>query len=399
MKKSIVFVIPSLDAGGGEKSLINLLNTINYDLYDVDLLLFYKSGLFLKLVPPQVKILQVSGNFLIFKKGLLFSLLGFLFKLNFYLFFNRLKFAVKNNLYKNKAIAEQKNWEYVNASIPKLRKNYDAAIGFLEKSSNYYVVHKIYSRIKIGWIHTNYSASGMSNKFDYSYFKKLNFVVSVSAECQEDLELNFPNFKDKIKCIHNIVSPGLILKLANEHLDFTDFDSSIPLLVTVARLSHEKGIDVALEAATILKKNNINFKWLIIGDGSQKSILKTKIKEYNLKDNFILMGLKQNPYPFIKAATVYIQPSRYEGKSIAIDEAKILAKPIIVTDYPTAKDQINTNVNGIICEASTIHLAKTIADLLLDSNTREKFILNLNNENLSTENEINKLYALINESK
>ena len=397
MKKNIVFVIPSLGAGGGEKSLINVLTALDYSIYNVDVIVFDKSGLFLNLIPPQVTLFELPGNYQIFKKGLLDSLLGFLMAFNFRLFYYRALFAIKNKISKKTAVTEQNTWRYVSASIPNFTKEYDAAIGFLEKSSNYLVVDKITSKIKVGWIHTNYSTSGMSADFDQGYFQKLDYVVTVSAECVLDLQNNFPSLKEKFRLIHNIVSSSLILKLANQGLENEIFTAK-NLLVTVARLSLEKGIDLAVEAAKILKEQGHDFQWIVIGAGVERDSLMAKIREYNLTEHFILLGLKQNPYPYVARASVYIQPSRYEGKSIAIDEAKILGKPLIVTDYTSAKDQIENGVNGLIAATHPNALANSIVQLLENEKLREKFILHLKNENLDTTSEIIKLNQLINES-
>lgn len=158
MKKKILFVIPSLDSGGGEKSLINLLNTIDYNLYEVDLVLFKKKGLFLTLVPENVSITEISGNYIHFSKGLLTSCWYFLMNFNLKLVFFRILFTLKNSWIKNRAVAEQNSWNAMAHSIPVLPKMYDVAVAFLEKSSIYYVVDKVNAAKKIGWIHTNYSS-------------------------------------------------------------------------------------------------------------------------------------------------------------------------------------------------------------------------------------------------
>lgn len=397
MKKNIVFVLPNLGAGGGEKSLINVLNTIDYSLYNVDLIVFHKSGLFLQSVPQQVTLLEIPGYYQIFKLGLFKASLLFLKQFQFQLFYNRLQFALTNILVKNKAVAEQNNWKYIASAIPQFTKKYDAAIGFLEKSSIYLVTDKISATTKIGWIHTNYSSSGMNVNFDAVKFSKLKYIVTVSIECQADLIANFPFFQSKIKLIHNIVSPVLINEMASKTVGIESFTAT-NLLVTVARLSPEKGIDLALEAAKILKEKQVDFQWVIIGDGVERENVTTKIATYNLKGTFILLGLKQNPYPFIAKATVYVQPSRYEGKSLAIDEAKILLKPIIVTNYPSAKDQIKTSVNGLIAQINAVAISDAILELLKNDTLRKQFSINLKKEDLSTTTEIDKLYTLINEA-
>ena len=87
--------------------------------------------------------------------------------------------------------------------------------------------------------------------------------------------------------------------------------------------------DIAIKAAAILVKKGYTIKWYVLGEGEERNTLEQSIKEHNLIANFILLGIKENPYPYINNATIYVQPSRFEGKSLAIDEAKILHKPIL----------------------------------------------------------------------
>ncbi len=243
MKKKVLFVIPSLDAGGAEKSLVNLLNTFDYSKYNVDLVLFHQQGTFLPLLPKEVTILQLNSNYTIFTHDLAASVMGFLKKLRLDLALHRVLFFLKNRFMKNKAYAEQKSWKNKSASIKTLPNEYDAAIGYLEKSSLYFVVDKVKASQKIGWIHTNYSNSGMQADFDLHYFKKLQALIAVSPDCATDLQINFPSIAPKIKVINNIVSAQTLNRLAAEYK--VDVDKNT--LLTLARLSPEKGCDLALD--------------------------------------------------------------------------------------------------------------------------------------------------------
>jgi glycosyltransferase involved in cell wall biosynthesis len=398
MKKDIVFVIPNLTAGGGEKSLVSLLNVMDYSLYNVDLILLSKQGnFFYHQVPKEVNLIYIeAADYQMFIKNLKDFFKIALKKLRFKLAYHRLVYTIKNYFIKNHALAEQKSWKDIKSTIPVFEKEYDTAIAFLEKTSIYIVIDKIKAKKKIGFIHTNYSSSGMSEHFDFKYFKKLDNIVTVSKECANDLKEKFPPFVSKILVIHNIISKKTIQSLASR-ATFSDeiFIKAQNKILTIARLSHEKGIDIAIEAATILLKKGADFKWFVIGDGAEREPLKNKIAAYNLENNVFLLGLKDNPYPYIKNTDIYVQPSRYEGKSICVDEAKILHKPIIITNYPTAKDQINTLENGIISSMEPAILANDIENLLNDLELQKKLITNLSNEIISNENEINKLYSLI----
>lgn len=395
MKKNLVFIIPSLEAGGAEKSLVNLLNTIDYQYYTVDLVVLKSEGVFSDLVPKTVNRLELNADFQNFSRGLVPSCLHFFSRLQFRLLYHRLAFFATSRWFKNEAVAEQKNWKHMRPFINMLPKQYDAAIGFLEKTSNYFAVDCVQATTKIGWIHTTYSNSGMDSKRDISYFEQMKAVIGVSPECVADLQVNFPQLKEKFHLIYNVVSPTLIRQLSDQECpDLHYFDRSVTLL-TIARLSPEKGIDIAIEAARILVEKAIDFKWLILGDGNERVVLTQQIAMHNLQEHVYLAGVRVNPYPYIKRSTLYVQPSRYEGKSMAIEEAKILQKPVIVTHFSSALDQIQPEVSGFIADQDAAHLAATLARVIAHPELQKNVADYLKKLPLGTESEIRKLYQLI----
>lgn len=230
------------------------------------------------MLPNGVNLIEIKGNYKYFSKSLNTAVFHFIKRLQWGLAVNRLLFFLKNKCIKNKAIAEQQSWENLSESIPVSSKKYDAAIGFLEKSSLYYVIEKLQAKNKIAWIHTNYSNSGMNAKFDDYYFQKFNAVVGVSEECVEDLQKNFSHLKSKFKVIYNIISTQVIQSLAKEKVNDRVLPNSANIILTIARLSYEKGCDLALDAAKIMTEKGIDFKWLIIGDGQERNILEQKLK-------------------------------------------------------------------------------------------------------------------------
>lgn len=397
MKKKILFVIPSLSAGGGEKSLVNLLSQIDYKKYEVDLFLFNKTGLFLDLIPKEVNLIEVPEDNKKFTMSFSKSLSNLFIEGKFNLLFSRILFTLINRIpsYNNK---EQLTWQYLSKSFLKIENEYDAAIGFLEKSSIYFIVEKVSAKKKIGWIHTNYNNSDMNPQYDAIFFKQLSNIVTVSDECAEALQSTFIELKNKIGIIQNIVSPELIKKLAIEQIDnHQAHDEKTIRIITIARLSHEKGIDLAIDACKILKNNGYNICWQVIGEGTERGRLEQLIKRLDLTKNFVLLGIKANPYPFITNADIYVQPSRYEGKSIAIDEAKILRKPIVVTNFDTVQDQITNKQNGLIVKKEPIAIYEGITEFLNNPILKEFVINNLSKEELSTEAEIYKFYKMVEE--
>ncbi|WP_298392053.1 glycosyltransferase [Flavobacterium sp.] len=392
MKKKLLFVLPSLDAGGGEKSLVTLLNCIDYEQYDVDLVLFVPKGLFLKQVPKNVKLLYLNDDYKTFTSGFLSSILNFLKQGKVGLAFSRLLYTFKSNVIQNKGKAEQYSWNQLKKSITLLPKEYDAAIGFLEKSSIYFVVDCVRAKRKIGFIHNDYLKLDLDASFDLPYFEKLNTIATVSEQCVTVLKEVFPTQKDKVHLLYNIVSAQLIHQMAAERVTL---DTSKPSLLSVGRLHPQKGFDLAVEAAALLKKQGLDFVWYIIGEGAERTALEQAIAKYGLAQYVVLLGIKENPYPYINQATIFVQPSRYEGKSIALDEAKLLHKPIVVTNFTTAKDQIGHLKNGIICDMDAASLANALADVLQNETLQQELSLALSKESLGSEAEIYTFYKLI----
>ncbi|WP_396146794.1 glycosyltransferase [Flavobacterium sp.] len=393
MKQQLLFVLPSLEAGGGEKSLVTLLNCIDYQQYDVDLVLFAPKGIFLKQLPKNVKLLYLNDDYKTFTSGLSSAIVSFLKQGKMGMAFSRLLYTFKSNIIKNKGKAEQYSWNHLKKSITSLTKEYDAAIGFLEKSSIYFVVDCVKAKRKIGFIHNDYVKLDLDASFDLSYFKKLNTIATVSEQCVTVLKEVFPTQKDKVQLLYNIVSAKLIHQMAEESVTI---DITKPSLLSIGRLHSQKGFDIAVEAAALLKKQGLNFVWYIIGEGAERTALEQAITKNGLEKHVVLLGIKENPYPYIKQTTIFVQPSRYEGKSIALDEAKLLHKPIVVTNFTTAKDQINHLKNGIICEMDANSLADALTSLLQNESLQNELSLHLSKESLGSEDEIDKFYKIIN---
>lgn len=398
MKKDVLFIIPSLGAGGGEKSLINLLTQFDFNKYNVDLFLLNHSGLFMDFIPEQVNVLDITENIEIFNKSLKNSIIEYLSKGKFRLVCSRLMFCIQNRINKNSGIAEQYSWKYLKKAIGIIDKKYDVAIGYLEKTSNYICVDCVQADKKIGWIHNDYRKLNLDKSFDVKYFKKFNYLVTVSEECEKVLKEEFPEESDKVKLIFNIVSKKAIENLANEAIEKDLMNKDKVNILSIGRLHEQKGFDIAIEACNMLVDKGYNICWYIIGEGQERRKLEELIDKNNLKDNLKLLGLKSNPYKYLKACDIYAQPSRYEGKSVAIDEAKILCKPIVVTNFSTVYDQIENNKTGIITEMNSIAISTGIENIINSSKTQEKIVYNLKKLELGNEKEVIKLYELFEDS-
>lgn len=392
MKKQLLFIIPSLAAGGGEKSLINLLSQIDYDQYEVDVFLFAKKGVFLSFLPPQVSVLNHSVDFEHFSLPVHSAIWALAKRRRWKLVYNRLLYFLANRRMGNTAQKEQYAWKYLKQACPQLVKTYDAAIGFLEKSSTYFCVEKVNAKQKIGWVHIDYNEMGMDATYDHTYFKEMSTIVTVSHECARVFIEQFPSLKYKVKVIHNIVSPTIIYEMSRQNIPL---QKQMLTLLTIGRLHPQKGLDMAIEACSRLVRKGMKLKWYIIGEGQERIKLERLIRIHQLEEHFILLGQQANPYPWLDVADIYVQPSRFEGKAIAIDEAKIMHKPIVVTNYTTAKDQIIDRVTGLIVDLNVDGIEKGISLLMKDDALRKQLTVNLSGHSYGTESEIDKFYQIV----
>ncbi|MBQ5824179.1 MAG: glycosyltransferase, partial [Clostridia bacterium] len=361
----------------------------DYSKYDVDLFLFRRQGLFLPNVPSQVNVIDAGKDYELFDGSASACIKTSVKKLNFSLAANRMKYAkaLKSG---NKAAV----WSCIKKSLAKIDKHYDVAVAYLEGNSIYYCIDCVDADVKIGYIHNDYVRLGLDKDFDRPFFEKLNYLVSVSDECVNVLKQVFPDLESKIKLILNIVSPTTLNTLGKETAAEYDGTAAKKIL-TVGRFSAQKGYDMAVDAAKILSDSGLDFKWFAIGTGDLQEQTRTRIKELGLEEKFILLGERANPYPYIKNCDIYAQPSYFEGKSIAIDEAKIFAKPIVCTKFPTVYDQLEDGVTALLAEINAQSIAEKIAALLGDEALCANLSENLAKEKSGNEEEIDKFYALL----
>ncbi len=168
------------------------------------------------------------------------------------------------------------------------------------------------------------------------------------------------------------------------------------MLVTVGRLVPEKGLENAITVCNMLIEHNYDVKWYIIGDGVEKENLKKKIIEYDLQDKFILLGAQKNPYKWMKNCDIYVQTSKIEGFGITVYEAKMLAKPIVVSEIPAFQEQILNGVNGYLAKNNEIMYNKIVEIIENKDGIAEQFVENLKEENnRENKEELEKLYEVM----
>lgn len=387
MKKILISSF-DLEIGGVERSLINMLNSFDYENYDVDLMLYSHTGELMNLIPNKVNLLKESEFYRTIRMPI-----ASIFKNHKY------RLGIGRLLARRKAkgngIAQmQYMWKYCLPHLPKVEKKYDVAISFLWP--HYCVTEKVDADIKIGWIHTDYTKIDTDIDTDIKMWNKLDYIIAVSEECKKAFITKYPDVSVKIGVIENITSPKVIKQLGTEYIDDFGEDKNIFKILSVGRYTEQKGFDNAIKALKILyDKGYKNIKWYIIGYGEDEILYKELIKKYNLEQNFILLGKKINPYPYMKKCDLYVQPSRYEGKAVTVGEARILGRPVLITNYPTAKSQLNNGFDGYITDMSVDGIVKGIEKLYNDNELRFRLEKNCMDTDYSNGHELKKLYEII----
>lgn len=393
MKKKILFVIPSLRSGGAEKSLITLLSLMDYDKYDVDLLAFRRDGLFFDKVPDEVNIKNGTEDYEMFDGDAKSAILYFITKGKLLSAIDRVRYARVCNI-ADAAQRDKAMWFFLKKQIPVQRAEYDCAIGYLEGNASYFVAEEVSAKKKICYVHNDFKKLSLDVDRSRELFDKCDKVVTVSQVCLDSLVDVFPELSDKFTVVENITSPRLIREYASEIEPFKD-DKDKTVLVTVGRLAQQKAIDLAVKACAELKKRGKKIRWYHIGTGELKTEIEELINQLGVTDEFILLGERSNPYPYVGQCDIYVQPSRYEGKSIAIDEAKCLCRPIVTTNFTTVADQITDGVNGLICTMNEMDIADKIEMLIDNEELRQALSDNLSKEKTGNEEELEKFYHII----
>jgi glycosyltransferase involved in cell wall biosynthesis len=395
--KKVLIASFDMEVGGVERSLISMLENFDYVNFNVDLMLYRHQGDFMHLIPKAVNLLGEISKYTTFRKSVTEILKEKQYLISFSRIVSKLLanfIGEKSNISESGYLQMQLMWKYALPFLPKMSKSYDIAISYLWP--HYFVAEKVRAKKKIAWIHTDYSKIETNITMDLNMWKKFDYIIAVSDACKTSFLTKYSELKSKIVVMENITSPEFIRLMAKEEIDNPMKNDNRFKIVTVARLSHAKGIDNAIKALKILKNQGYqNIAWYVVGYGGDESMLKELIIENSLENCFYLLGKQINPYPFIKECDLYVQPSRYEGKAVTVTEAKILGKPILITNYSTAKSQVDHGKDGVICELDVEDIANGIERLINDNKIRKYLSENCSCMEYKNSDELEKLYKLI----
>ena len=386
MQKKILFLIGNLESGGVSKSMISLLNTIDRQKYDVSLWMGSPIGGFYELLPKDIILL--SDDRITFLSRGKDGLLSLLKQGHFLLFIGSLFRLLLSSI--NKSYA---GWLLAKL-MPVIEDiEYDLIVDYNGQHQLYYMVDKLRGKKKISFFHSDYAKWPYYYQMDRYYYPKIDFIYTISDVCAQSLKIFFPDLVHKIRLMENITSPQLIQQMSNESISDVKIGGDTKFLLSLGHVCKRKGSDLAIQAASILKNKGIDFKWFFLG--KELEDFSSLVDRLNLSDCIVFLGIRINPYPYLKRADLYIHPSQFEGKSIALDEAKILCKPIVVTNFSTVGDQFENRVNASICDMTPESLSNAIIELLENASLRRKYQEYLSSHLIDNSNEVNKLYQII----
>lgn len=361
-KMKILFIIDKLNTGGVSSSLFNLLKVISRQ-EDCSLLVFNGADNARRMVPENIKIV---------KPAKVLSILGMYqreaWKKSFWLGLFRLLLVFLSKLFSG-SFARKILFSFV-----KRVKGYDAAISYthdvswksLTPGCNQYLLDKVEANQKVSFVHCDYMNYGGYHPQQINTYKKFNHIICVSQACKKSFLKCFPQLQATCRVMENFTDTDKILALTQE---FYKYDHNITNIVTVCRLTQEKGISRALDAFALLKQNGYIFwRWTIVGGGPNRLELEEKASRLGISKMVEFIGEKENPFYYMKDAEVFLLPSFHEAAPMVFGECKTLQLPIITTATISAKELVEDRHAGIVCENTMEGIYAAIKEVLETKN-------------------------------
>ena len=402
MKPRIFIAMHYMEIGGAETALVGLLNALDPARVDVDLFLYDHRGEMMQFIPEWVNLLPQIPKYSVLERPIVE-----LVKRGFWGIAAARMWAkrISKVAYKRSGSTLENNGGLDKMSkcttplLPRINQSvtYDLAISFL--TPHRIVAEKVKAKKKIAWIHTDYTRVWVDAEDELKVWQKYDYVASISGDVTNTFLQVFPSLAPKIVEIENTLSPTFVRKRAElQNVDKEIRHEGTITLLSVGRFSDAKNYDNVPDICKrLINETKLNIKWYIIGYDGDEALIRKKIKEAGMEEHVILLGKRSNPYPYIKACDIYVQPSRYEGKSVTVREAQMLCKPVVVTNYPTAPSQIRSGIDGVIVPMDNEGCAHGLAEVICDKPLQERIIAHLKTHDYGNESEVEKIYTLINE--
>ncbi len=393
MKKKILFVINTLSRAGAETVLLEMLRRLDSQEYEICLYIITGQGELIGKLPDHVRLLNPSFS----KESVLtgkgrrkltrkicrsFVKNGRLFEKVCYIFRN-LMIMVKER----KILIDKLLWRVLSDGADRFDVCFDLAMAWIEGGSVYYVADHVKARRKAALIHIDYENAGYTREMDQDCFERFTNIFAVSEETKKHFVNIYPEYAAKTDVLHNIVNQEVIRLKGQEKGGFSDGYGGFRIL-TVGRLTRQKGYDIAVEAMGLLKRKKYDIRWYVLGEGELRKVLTKKIQELGLEKDFLLLGQHDNPYPYYAQTDLYVHATRYEGKSIAIQEAQTLGCSVIASDCNGNLEQIEDGEDGVLCELTPQAVAEKIEELYLNEEKRKQLGEKARIKDISCEREL-----------
>lgn len=315
--KKVLFLMKFMKGGGAEHVLLNILNNIDYQRYSITLILVFNEGIYLNSIPKKVKVSYIFP---------------------------------KETDENNNMIIHHSEYIYKN----NIKEKYDVEIAFLEGICTKILANSTQNSKKIAWVHVDLlnchytSFLYTSSKEEENIYQKFDEIIYVSKYVEKTFHKLFPSLKSKGKVLYNPLDINKIKLLSKEF----NIVYNKTTLITIGRLTTQKGFDRLINAVSRLSKEMFDFQVIILGEGPQYDKLLKQIHLLRLDDYILLKGFKSNPYPYLLAADAFISSSRSEGLALVLCEALILKKTIIATDCSGVREALENGKYGCIVENS-----------------------------------------------
>lgn len=392
--QNVLIVSHTMEIGGAEKALLGLLSVFDYTKYNVDLFLYHHEGELMQFIPKEVNLLPENKSYASLAKpiGQVIKNKAFGTLLGRYRGKNAAnEYIVRNHIKDGSYVFIDYSHRYTKHFMPKISgKEYDAVISFL--TPHYFAAQKVKAKKRIAWIHTDYSYIEIDVASELEMWSAYDTIVSISDKVTEAFLKKFPELEDRIVLVENIHPADFIKEQADE-FDVSDEmpDDGYIKLLSVGRFSDAKNFDNVPDICSRLE----NVKWYIIGYGPDEELIRRKINEAGMQERVILLGKKVNPYPYFKACDFYVQPSRYEGNAVTVNEALILGKKVAITNYATAASQIDNGVDGVIVPLENEKCAAALGEFIADTALQEKIVNNVINSDYSKAEGYKKIIEIL----
>ena len=372
-KQKILFVINTLGRAGAESALLSLLSVLDPSQYDISLYVIMAQGemraelpIYVKLCNPQFEdesVLTKAG-----RKKMTHTVFRIFFRNGHLISKSRYLFSTAFSMCRSKKISADKLlWRVMSDGSYRFGQTFDLAVAYLEGASTYYVADHVKAKKKAAFVHIDYESSGYTPAMDRDCYKKMDAIFTVSDEVRTHFLNCYPVYSDKTMVFHNIIDLKKIQKLASKGTGFEDQYDGLRIL-TVGRLTYQKAYDIAVEAMKLVKNAGCRARWYVLGEGDEHRMLERKIEHLGLTDDFLLLGAKENPYPYYANADLYVHATRFEGKSIAIQEAQTLGCAIVASECN--REQITDGEDGILCALDAAAVKEAVGFLIRNPDRR-----------------------------